>query len=154
MLTLGSPFEPTTDDVRMIEAPSRRNGNAFCTVKTAPLTLMPKVRLNSSSLISPSGAASAIPAFANAQQVERERRAERVRNEVHRAAVDVIHGALQMLGLLGGAPAFARRWRAPIAEHVGCHDSCARRRKRPLNGAKGVRAVRRAMEKDNQIGHG
>src|SRR5207253_3639314 len=63
-LTAGFPFDPTMDEVKMIEAPSRRSGSAFCTVKSAPLTLAPNVRSKSSSVMSPSGAASAMPAFA------------------------------------------------------------------------------------------
>lgn len=31
-LKAGAPFEPATDDVRMIEAPSRNTGNSVCTV--------------------------------------------------------------------------------------------------------------------------
>src|SRR5438445_716468 len=63
-LTAGFPFDPTMDEVKMIEAPSRSSGSAFWTVKSAPLTLAPNVRSKSSSVMSPSGAASAMPAFA------------------------------------------------------------------------------------------
>ncbi len=39
-----NPFEPTTDEVRMIDAPSGMSGRAFCTVKSVPFTLMSKCR--------------------------------------------------------------------------------------------------------------
>jgi hypothetical protein len=43
------------DPVSTIEAPSTRSGNAFCTVKSAPVTLRPKVSSDEASVMAPSG---------------------------------------------------------------------------------------------------
>jgi len=47
-----------------IEAPSGNSGNAFCTVKSVPLTLIPNVLSKCASVICPSGINSPRPALA------------------------------------------------------------------------------------------
>src|SRR5262249_32660047 len=69
--TPGNPFEPTTDDVKIIDAPSGRIGSAFCTANSAPFTLMSKCLSKNSSVITVSGAASAMPAFPNSTSIRR-----------------------------------------------------------------------------------
>src|SRR5262249_5961861 len=49
----------------MIDPPSAKRGNAFCTVKSSPLTLMLKTLSKCSSVIDPSGVNAATPALAN-----------------------------------------------------------------------------------------
>src|SRR5215813_6575913 len=50
--TPGNPFEPTTDDVKLIEAPSRRIGSAFCTADSAPFMVMSQCLSKHASVIS------------------------------------------------------------------------------------------------------
>src|SRR6266404_4040787 len=64
-LTASHPLDPTTEALRMIDAPWRSSGSAFCAVKSAPFTLIAKCWSNASSVISPKGAATAMAALAN-----------------------------------------------------------------------------------------
>ena len=48
----------------MIDPPSPNSGRAFCTVKSVPRTFTPKVLSNCSSVTSPMGANSPVPALA------------------------------------------------------------------------------------------
>src|SRR5580704_3351026 len=50
--------------MRTTDPPSRRSGSAFCTVKSTPFTLVPKMRSKCSSVIEPSGSMSPPPALA------------------------------------------------------------------------------------------
>src|SRR2546425_5264459 len=59
------PLLSTTLVLRMIEAPSFRNGSAFCMVKYAPLMLMSNCSSYTLSDVSASGANFATPAFTN-----------------------------------------------------------------------------------------
>src|SRR5947209_2524769 len=65
LLFAGNPLLATMDAFRMIEAPSGSNGSAFCTVNRRPFTLMSKIESKRFSVIEPSAAYSATPAFAN-----------------------------------------------------------------------------------------
>ena len=49
------PLTETIEALRMIDAPSGISGNAFCTLKSSPLTLMPNHLSKCASVICPSG---------------------------------------------------------------------------------------------------
>src|SRR6202042_2539460 len=63
-LNAGLPVDATIEAFRMIEAPSRTRGRAFCTVNKIPLTFVLKVLSKCSSVIAPRGATSPTPALA------------------------------------------------------------------------------------------
>lgn len=68
-LKAGVPVIETIDAFRTIDAPLCRNGNAFCTVNSNPLTFTLNCLSKCSSVICPSGANSPVPAFAKSTSI-------------------------------------------------------------------------------------
>lgn len=71
----GATRVDVVEPVRMIDAFSFSSGKAFCTVNSTPLTFVPKVASNWSSVISPSGAETPPPELATTTSSPRPRSA-------------------------------------------------------------------------------
>lgn len=72
-LNASAPLSAAVEALRITEAPSLSSGSAFCTVKSVPRTLTPKISSNRSSVISSSGTSEAVAALAKTTSSPRPR---------------------------------------------------------------------------------